>query len=179
MKTKFLVVDGMDGAGKSTFIHHIVQDSEGQAKTVNFKKTLPSGALLRITEEKDFELLFSSFELFDQRFTYVLDRFIVSNLVYDKILRGVDTSVSSKYYAEFKSRFNVMEVFLTRPPINTDFVDDRISMTVDQFNRGIEEYRRYGVNYDILTRDELGRPNGTSKEIDLIRKLSLDFIRFY
>lgn len=179
MKTKFLVVDGMDNAGKSTFIHHIIQDAEGLAKQIKFKKTLPSGDLLRITEEKDFELLFSSFELFDQRFTYILDRFIVSNLVYDKVLRGLDTSVSQKYYAEFKERFNVMEMFFTRPPISAAFVDDRISMSEAQFNAGIIEYQKYGVNYDILTRDELGRPNGTSPEVDLARKLSLDFIRFF
>lgn len=178
MKTKFLIVDGMDGCGKSTLIAHLLTDHSG-TKELKFKKTLPSGDLLRISEEKDFELLFTVFHHLDKNFTYIIDRFMVSNLVYDKILRGLDTSTSSKYYELFKSEFNVMEVFLTRPPISSNFEDDRISASTEQFNQGIIEYTKFGTNYDILTRDELGRPNGVTHESSLVHKLCSDFIKFF
>lgn len=159
VRTKFIVFDGMDNCGKSTLLKDVGRDFWPESKEVKFPKTMPSGALLRMNTEKDFEILFTMFKLLDPRKTYLLDRFIVSNLVYDKVLRGEDVALSHHYYAEFKRRFSVMEVFVTRPPIATEFIDDRISLTIDQFNAGIEEYKKYGPNHQILIRDENDQPS--------------------
>ena len=69
-KTKFIVFDGMDNCGKSTLISDLVRDLWPVVKEIKFPKTLPSGNLLRIKEEKDFELLFSMFDLLDSTRTY-------------------------------------------------------------------------------------------------------------
>ena len=158
VKRKFIVFDGPDNAGKTTLIRDLQRDLWPQCREVKFPKTMPSGALLRINTEKDFELLFTMFEQLDPSVTYLLDRFIVSNLVYDKVFRGEDTSLSEFYRDQFKQRFSVLEIFVTRPHITTDFIDDRISLTKDQFNAVIDAYKMYGPNYQILSRDELDRP---------------------
>lgn len=176
-KTKFIVFDGMDNCGKSTMIQDLVRNLWPHCREIKFKKTLPSGDLLRIVTEKDFELLFSMFELLDHQKTYLLDRFMVSNLVYDKVLRGLDTSLSRQYYDEFKRRFNVMEIFVTRPHIGEDFIDDRIKLTRQQFNAGIDEYKKYGTNYQVLSRDKNDRPAEPTPERELVMKLCSDFIR--
>src|SRR3990167_6057136 len=140
LRTRFIVFDGMDNCGKSTLLKDIARDFWPTAKAIEFPQTIPSGALLRLNTATDFALLFTMFDLLDKGKTYLLDRFIVSNLVYDKVLRGEDVALSHQYYAEFKRRFDVFEVFVTRPPITSAFIDDRIKLTVEQFNAGIEEY---------------------------------------
>lgn len=153
-KTKLIILDGPDECAKSTFIKDLTYFC-GQAQEIKFKKTLPSGELLRINTEKDFELLFSMFDLLDKKKTYVLDRFIVSNLVYDKVFRNASEeylALSKRYYAEMKERFNVLEVFLTRDEITTDFEDDRLKMPKDTFNLVIKEYLNYGPAWKIIDR---------------------------
>ena len=165
-KPKFIVFDGMDNCGKSTLIKNLVGVyGDTRVREVVLPKTLPSGTLLRINTEKDFELLFSMFDLLDGHDVYLMDRFIVSNLVYDKVLRGETTELSKKYYEEFLRRFAVLEIFLTRPPVSNDFVDDRIRMTRDQFNAGIVEYSKYGPNYHLLHRDENDQPAGVNNGV--------------
>jgi hypothetical protein len=154
----------MDNCGKSTVINTLTKVYPW-VHEIKFPKTLPSGALLRINTEKDFELLFSTFDLLDKGFTYVLDRFVVSNLVYDKVLRGEDTGVSKFYRAEFLRRFHVLEIFLTRPYITQDFVDDRIKLSRAQFNAGLYEYLQYGENYQLLNRNENDEPDGMNKSL--------------
>jgi thymidylate kinase len=176
VRTKFIVFDGMDNCGKSTLIADLVRDRWPVTKEIKFPKTLPSGALLRINTEKDFELLFSMFELLDKTKVYLLDRFVVSNLVYDKVLRGEETSLSMFYHEEFLRRFDVLEIFVTRPPIGTDFIDDRIKMTRDQFNAGIHEYKQYGPNFQILDRDEQDQPTTPTIDRDKVMMLCNSFI---
>lgn len=176
MKTKFIVLDGIDCCGKSSLIAELEQKYFSFVQVVNFKKTLPSGALLRINTEKDFELLFSMFDLLDKSTTFILDRFVVSNLVYDSVLRGEDTKVSRYYYEEFIRRFNVLEIFLTRPKVTVDFEDDRIKLTRDQFNSCIDEYKKYGDNYQILNRDENDVPTTARQERQLVLRQCSSFI---
>ena len=177
LQTRFIVFDGMDNCGKSTLLKDVARDFWPTAKEIKFPKTMPSGALLRMNTEKDFEILFTMFELLDPTKTYLMDRFIVSNLVYDKVLRGENTALSQQYYAEFKRRFDVFEVFVTRPPIRAEFIDDRIKLTVDQFNAGIEEYKKYGPNYQILLRDEHDNPSTPTAARDEVFWQCADFVQ--
>lgn len=167
----------MDNCGKSTLLKDVARDFWPTAKEIKFPKTMPSGALLRMNTEKDFEILFTMFELLDPGKTYLLDRFIVSNLVYDKVLRGEDVALSHHYHAEFKRRFDVLEVFVTRPHINEAFIDDRIKLTAGQFNAGIEEYKRYGPNHQILLRDENDQPTTPTAGRDVLYKQCANFIQ--
>ena len=175
-KTKFIVFDGMDNCGKSTLIRDLVRERWPVTKEIKLPKTLPSGALLRINTEKDFELMFSMFELLDAKKVYLMDRFIVSNLVYDKVLRGEETALSKHYHDEFLRRFKVLEIFVTRPPIGADFIDDRIKMTRDQFNAGLAEYRKYGPNYQILHRDQADQPSIPTSARQEVLDLCNEFI---
>ena len=177
LRTKFIVFDGMDNCGKSTLLKDVARDMWPHAKEIKFPKTMPSGALLRMNTEKDFEILFTMFDLLDPSKTYLMDRFIVSNLVYDKVLRGEDVALSHHYYAEFKRRFDVLEVFVSRPPITVEFIDDRISLTIEQFNAGIEEYKKYGPNYQILLRDEHDNPTTPNAGRDILYRQCTNFIR--
>lgn len=176
VRTKFIVFDGMDNCGKSTLLKDVARDMWPHAKEIKFPKTMPSGALLRMNTEKDFEILFTMFELLDPAKTYLMDRFIVSNLVYDKVLRGEDVALSHQYYAEFKRRFEVLEAFVSRPPIKAEFIDDRISLTVEQFNAGIEEYKKYGENHEILLRDENDNPSTPTAARDVLYQKCMKFI---
>jgi len=156
--TSFIVFEGMDNCGKSTLLKNTLA-SYPMTKELKFPKTLPSGALLRFGGEKDFETMFALFEHLDKRYTYLMDRFIPSNMVYDKVLRGEDTSVSEYYWKEFNRRFDVTLIVLTRPHIREDFIDDRIKLTREQFNQALDEYKRFGYNYQLLNRDENDQPS--------------------
>lgn len=170
MRTKFLIFDGVDEVGKSTFIETLKMNPEVSGKVVelNFPKLLPSGKLLRINDEKSFELLFSVFDYLDPQFTYILDRFITSNLVYDKVLRDEDVTSSLYYWNQFLTRFNVQQYIFTRPPIDHDFVDDKIKMSKDKFNGCIEEYKKYGVNHMLLVRNQHGQVTGVDTALKAV-----------
>lgn len=177
MRTKFLIFDGVDEVGKSTFIEQVKANPRIQGRVVelNFPKLLPiSGDLLRINDEKSFELLFAAFEYLNPQYTYILDRFITSNLVYDKVLRGETTSVSTYYWNEFNDRFLVKQILLTRPEIDHDFVDDKIKMPRDTFNACIREYRNYGVNHMLVQRDPSGAVCGVDEKV---HKLIMDKVQ--
>jgi thymidylate kinase len=163
--TKFIVLEGPDNVGKSTLVRKISQTYK--AKALNFQKTLPSGALLRMNTEKDFSILHTLFQYLDPEYVYILDRFVVSNLVYDKVLRGEDVSESEVFYKQFVADFQVHEIFLTRPHVQADFIDDRIRMTKDQFNAVIDEYEKYsnGTAKDLLFRNLLDEPVAEKPEI--------------
>jgi len=178
LKTKFIVFDGPDDSGKSTLLRDLARDLWPHAKEIKFPKTLPSGTLLRMNTERDFEILFTMFELLDPAKTYLLDRFVVSNLVYDKILRDENAAVSRYYHQEFKRRFEVLEIFVTRPPVTSNFVDDRISLTAEQFNACIAEYKKYGTNYQILARDANDQASQPLPIRATVYQQCLDFVRF-
>ena len=163
-KTQFIVFEGMDVCGKSTLLQDVQRDFE-PCEEIKFKKTLPSGALLRMNTEKDFEILLTLFEHLDRSKCYLLDRFMISNLVYDKVLRGEDTELTNRYWYEFNDRFDVLTVVLTRPHIDADFVDDRIKLTRQQFNDALDEYKKYGFNWKLLKRDEHGNPTGRDEVV--------------
>jgi len=167
MLTKFLIFDGVDEVGKSTFIETLKMNPEcvGRVVELNFPKLLPSGKLLRINDEKSFELLFAAFDYLNPHYTYILDRFITSNLVYDKVLRDEDISESLHYWNEFLTRFNVRQYIFTRPAIDHDFVDDKIKMSRDKFNGCIEEYKKYGDNHMLLQRNASGQVIGVDTEM--------------
>jgi thymidylate kinase len=158
-KRRFIVFEGMDNCGKSTQIQRVL-NSYKDAIELKFPKTLPSGALLRMNTEKDFEMLFTLFHHLDGSKVYLLDRFIPSNIVYDSVLRGESAGLSHEYWERFKSEFDVITIILTRPEIKSDFVDDRIKMTKDQFNQALHVYRQLGTNYQLLDRDENDQPSG-------------------
>jgi hypothetical protein len=166
----------MDNCGKSTMMRHVNRACPKLTHVIEFKKTLPSGDLLRINTEKDFELLFSMFELLDPTKVYLLDRFVVSNLVYDKVLRGEPTAVSEFYHTEFLRRFDVLEVFFTRPPVTQPFVDDRIKLTVEQFNAGLAEYEKYGDVYQVLNRDADDQPSTQTMWHDYVFDMCITFV---
>lgn len=155
-KVKILVLEGVDATGKSTLIKNIFSDRRcrtGAIRQLTFPKVLPSGALLRINDEKSFELLLTMFYHLDRQVTYVLDRFMMSNLVYDEVLRGEDVSLSKKYMNIFAERFDLKQIILTRPHITSDFEDDNIKMPRDTFNECINAYQLLGTNYPVLNYD--------------------------
>jgi len=166
MRTKFLIFDGVDEVGKSTFISQVKEAVGDKVVELNFPKLLPvSNTLLRINDEKSFELLFAVFDYLDPTKTYILDRFIPSNLVYDKVLRNEEISLSEYYWKMFKQRFDVKTYIFTRPEIDHDFVDDKIKMSRDAFNACIREYHNYGTNHMLLIRDNQGGLVGPDKHL--------------
>jgi len=150
-RTKFIIVEGVDGVGKSSVKNHILKHYP-QAIEVKFEKNLPiSGDLTRINTEKDLMVLSTLFPMLSQNNVYVLDRFILSNLVYDGVFRGEDTAMSMYYYKKFKEENNVLELIFTRDHIDEDFVDDRIAIPKDVFNCLIDEYKKYGPNHQVIS----------------------------
>jgi hypothetical protein len=165
-KIKFICFEGPDMAGKSTFIDFLTNpkykaelmpgESHYPFKEIKFNKVLPSGELLRINTEKDFELLFTSWKHLDPNNIYILDRFILSNLVYDKVFRGESTAVSEMANTKFKNEFDVLEIILTRDYIHQDFLDDKITIPKDKFNAVIDEYKKYGIYYHVVKHNVAG-----------------------
>lgn len=182
-KTKILIVEGPDGAGKSSLIKWLcsVQPfcdvNHTYFQELKFPKELPSGQLLRLNDEKSFAIIETLFEFLDPSYVYVLDRFIPSNIVYDSVFRNEDVSKSLEFLEDLQKLFDVEIIYLTRDYINEDFVDDKISMSKDQFNQCIKEYRELGINYQILIRGQAGHVLALDEDIhDQVAKRIWNFV---
>lgn len=143
---RFIIIDGPDGSGKTTLAEKFVQAG---AKMFKYPKRLSNGDLFRMNTESHFEILRMTLPYFEHGI-YVTDRFYLSNCVYDKIFRDEDISASLAFREWIKDNLDVMEIILTRPKIEEDFEDDLIKMPKDTFNSIIDEYKKYGRNYDII-----------------------------
>ncbi len=182
-KTKFIIFDGVDACGKSTMINDLIKHDLMEAfgpfnhvKEIKFSKLLLNDKPLIINDEKSYEIMFTLFDMLQTDTTYILDRFIMSNLVYDKIFRDEDISLSLKYYEEFKRRFNVHEVILTRPHIKDDFEDAKIKMSKEKFNLCIDEYHKYATNQQLLIHSENGSMIGVND--NMYKKIFNDCAEF-
>lgn len=184
-KIKFICFEGPDMAGKSTFIDFLTNpkhkdqdlkewESHYPFVEIKFNKVLPSGELLRINTEKDFELLFTSWRYLDPNNIYILDRFVLSNLVYDKVFRGESTIVSGRAYKQFKNEFDVLEIILTRDHVTEDFLDDKIVIPKDKFNAVIDEYTKYGNNHKIVSYVEDKVNVDTTEKLKIMERI-VDF----
>lgn len=154
MQPKFIILDGPDGSGKTTLAKKLEKSG---ARMFKYPKRLNNGDLFRINTESHFEILRMTLPYFGPG-VYVTDRFYLSNIVYDKILRDEDITASLNFRSWFVENMDVTEVILTRPKIKTDFEDDLLKMPKETFNSIIDEYRQYGRNYDIIN-------NKTDEEI--------------
>ncbi|MFK5882828.1 MAG: hypothetical protein QM489_00655 [Candidatus Izemoplasma sp.] len=140
-KIKLIMVDGPDGAGKTTFIRSLLQ--KHKAKLFTMPKSAPDGSLMKINTAKHFEIMKAFLVLLDPNYTYIFDRCYLSNLVYDE--NQSESMIFREWLLE-KSEINLLEIILLRNHVVEDFEDDKISLSRDQFNRIIDRYELFS-NY--------------------------------
>lgn len=134
---QIIVIEGPDNAGKSSLIKLL--KNEG-CKEIKFPKQTKTG-LFKIESENDFAIFESMLEHLADGL-YVIDRFLISNMVYEG-LRGVDTSRYVNKLKELSERNVIDFIVLKRNKIGVDFSDDNISLSKDGFNQVIDSYSNY------------------------------------
>lgn len=152
MKPKIIVIDGPDNSGKSTLIETLLADTK--YRLIDFPKKI-NGKCISLGTDNDKALVETLYKFLDPNFVYILDRGYPSNIVYSGFLRAeMDPYVELADWIEFKSEFNIIEVILTRNPLDKDFEDDLIKLTKDEFNLTIQKYEDCFKNvFKILNHD--------------------------
>lgn len=152
MSPIIIVVDGPDNSGKSTLINKLLNNTN--FKLIDFPKKI-NGKCISIGTDNDKALVETLYKFLDPNFIYILDRGYPSNIIYSGFLRGeMDPFEELKDWEEFKEEFNVIEVILTRNPLDEDFEDDLIKLTKDEFNMTIRQYETHFKNvFKILNHD--------------------------
>ena len=156
MKTKIIFVEGPDDSGKTTLIQTLKstlpKSIANRLVELEFNKGL--NGLLRINTEEQFEILKSLLPNLCREKIYIVDRCYLSNIVYDRVLRGETAEASYDFRDWCKENLNSIEIVLDRPYIEEDFVDNLINIDQAQFNNIIDEYRKFD-SYDIINNPEL------------------------
>lgn len=156
MKTKIIFIDGPDDSGKTTFIQTLKKTLPpaigGRLVELKFNKAL--GGLLRINKDDQFEILKTLLPHLCRENVYIVDRCYLSNIVYDKVLRGEATQPSLDFRDWCHENLTSIEIVLDRPYIEEDFADDLLTINKIQFNEIIDEYRKFDA-IDIINNPEL------------------------
>ncbi len=153
-KIKFIVVDGPDGVGKSTMLQRICSKFDN-VKKIDFPKTIDGETPMKIETPNDFEIAFTIFNYLDPNYVYILDRFMISNIVYDKVFGRPEgkNGTSRWFHNRFRNDFDVLELFFTREFVDEAFEDDLIKADAYTFNDIILTYRsQRGNHYQVIER---------------------------
>lgn len=137
MRQRFVVLEGIDGVGKSsireTLCHKfplfqkldIIDSSRFEIS--DFRTTYPT--ILRL------------FEHLDTSKVYVLDRFLLTDIIYDKCLRGINTVDYENILAKFLNGNEVLYVILDKETFDKPYEDEKITIDKDSYNNLAKAYR--------------------------------------
>lgn len=153
MSAKIILVEGPDNSGKTTLINKLLEDKK--YKLINFPKKI-FGERFVIESPNDKAIFETLLAHLDPKFTYILDRGYLSNIIYSGYIRNTLPSVSRAMfeYEDFLVNFNVKEVVLIRNKLDVDFEDDLISLDQVTFNRIINLYSYLSNNtFKVLNHD--------------------------
>lgn len=137
-RIKFLVIEGPDDSGKTTLVKTLCESHSG---FVELNMRWDETKRLVFDAEEKIPMVMSTFKHFDPDNVYVIDRFLMSDLIYDSILRGRDVTLYQKHLDKFRKDFDVMYVVLDRNDVNGDHEDSKIRIPHHKFQEIIEEYR--------------------------------------
>ena len=143
-KPKLVIVEGCDNSGKSTFIKRL--EEIGYIKLDIPKKT-KMGSILKVDTEESLTPFVEMFKYIKDG-NYVLDRSVMSNAVYEKILHNKNSKWFNMHYLlRMGELTNLSVVVLDRNPIMINYSDDLIDLDKIEFNSIIEEYKSLYQTY--------------------------------
>lgn len=149
MKTKIILVDGGDNAGKTTFIRDVCEISDRYVK-IEFPKRTPDGRF-DIKSRNEVFCFETMLKYLDPNKIYLLDRGYISNWVYGS-LRGSSNKELDMYETDFRrlcDEHKVLPIILTRNEMTSDFEDDLISLSPEGFNKVIALFEEFALNNDV------------------------------
>ncbi len=107
-------------------------------------------------------------------FVYVMDRFLLTDLIYNRTLRHDRESIGFRtIMAEFSRKFDVLCVKLTRSHTMKDYKDDKIEMLSSQLNEIISSYHHEDFSGAINWNRRVVNEEGTILS-DAAEKLMID-----
>lgn len=149
MKSKIILVDGPDNAGKTSFIRDVCEISDRYVK-IEFPKSTTEGRF-DIKSRNEVACFETMLKYLDPSKIYLLDRGYISNWVYGS-LRNSGSMELDTYKDDFVrlcANYNVLPVILTRNEITEDFEDDLISLSSYGFNQVISLFEEFALDNDI------------------------------
>lgn len=132
---RFVVLEGIDGTGKTSTVNELcswdryVNLDPFDGNTAPHPTIDTARALIR------------TFKHLDKSKVYVLDRFLMSDVVYNHTLRGSETGNWSELMKDFCKEFDVLYVILDPDSNDCDYVDSKISLSRIDYTRIVEMYR--------------------------------------
>lgn len=149
MKTKIILVDGADNAGKTSLIRDICEISDRYVK-IEFPKRTSEGRF-DIKSRNEVACFETMLKYLDPSKIYLLDRGYISNWVYGMIRREKE-SILDMYEEDFHRlcvNNNVLPIILTRNEMTEDFEDDLISLSAEGFNKVISLFEEFADKNDV------------------------------
>lgn len=149
MKTKIILVDGGDNAGKTTFIRDVCEISDRYVK-IEFPKRTVDGRF-DIKSRNEVACFETMLKYLDPSKIYLLDRGYISNWVYGALRNGSERELDM-YEQDFQrlcDEHKVLPIILTRNEMTQDFEDDLISLSSEGFNKVIALFEEFALNNDV------------------------------
>ncbi len=177
-KTRFLVVEGADGSGKTTFCKALAKLPEFELVDLRWR----DDKIIRLDPEERLPLVLECFKHFDKSKVFVIDRFILSDIAYNQGMRGEDVTDYIDLWKRFCDDNDVLGVVLDREETARSFKDDKLKVSSKKFNAVINVYRNVDKvlpnvwKRKITTHLADGKILASSREVDeLIHDLKIRF----
>lgn len=139
-KLKITIVEGADGAGKTTLVKHLVSSGI----YVECQSPWRTDVRVDMDPYEKIPMLLNWLPLFDPKKRYVFDRFMLTDIIYDEVLDRPEKIRKPDYInllTRLGNEHDVTCFILDREKIDKPFCDDKISTSVEQFNSIIDAYR--------------------------------------
>ncbi|AZV01170.1 hypothetical protein vBSdyM006_033 [Shigella phage vB_SdyM_006] len=159
-----VAIEGPDNTGKTTLIQHLI-NNEGFTLLEFPKKT--SDGLFTIATRNEVAIFDTMLNHLDPSKKYILDRCFLSNMVYyiyrkhhgkSFVIKETQETFNNYVMDLINLKNKCLVIGLTRNKINSDFEDDLIKLSKEQFNDIITVYdmfyEEFGIrNFKLLEHD--------------------------
>lgn len=148
-KPILVLVEGADQAGKTTLINKLLQ--EESISLLEFPKS-NNGKPFKIETNSELQCYVSMAKNLDKSVTWVQDRGILSNIVYNENFFEHDIVNQVLFLEQLNKNTRLLVVILDRPYVTSDFKDDLIDVSKDKFNTYIDAYRgiKLNVSFNVI-----------------------------
>lgn len=137
-KIKFIILEGAEKSGK-TLVKNTLLELNSQFE--EYKIITDEPVIQRQTAEEKIAL-FDKFDKLEIGKVYILDRFILTDIVYNQVLRPQETTNQFFDLArKFAARYDVLCINLDRNLAHFSYQDDKIQLSADELNLIIKLYR--------------------------------------
>lgn len=147
-KPKFIIVEGADGAGKTTFCKTLCAEIEDQISIQAEYVTFGTDSLTTHSM-REFQSIIDTMKFWVPGY-YVIDRFLLTDFLYNLYLKEYTSGAVEglSMWSKFIERYQTLTVVIDRAMMKEDFSDPKINIPRDTFNHIIQGYRDFSSTFN-------------------------------